>query len=150
MKKLLFGLLALVAISCSEDEVADVRDQALGTYTYTSKGYYLNGSTLVYIADTDGGSFTVEKSTTNSDNVLIKEGGDTIIGEKIEEASNGFGFDVDDFTDDGSVFTGYDGFELSGTKYHGGYIASTKKFTFYYKYTEDGVVYVIEITGTKR
>ncbi|MFZ1806870.1 MAG: hypothetical protein WAU36_06605 [Cyclobacteriaceae bacterium] len=150
MKKVLFLFLAVVALSCSEDD-PDIRDQAVGTYNYTLKFYYLDGSTLEYLGSDfdDSGTMIVEKSSTSS--LIFKEGGtEQLRAEKIAAASNGFSFDVPSQTyedDDISVtISGYNGIELDGTKYHGGYFSATKKIEVYFQFKDNNnETFVIEL-----
>lgn len=139
--------------SCSDDEDdVDVREQAIGNYSFTTSIYIEDEGKLVSFAselsdlgealgiefkESDfqvKGTATVSKS--GDSKILIKEDGadgDQWILNNIKEASNGFVFDVDATTIDDVQFTNYSGYKLEGeTKtYGGGYIATNKKLEFY-------------------
>ena len=134
------------------EEETDVREQAVGNYSYTTTLYIEEdgklvpfASELAELAEALGeefnesdfkikGTATVSKSGDNK--ILIKEDetdGDQWLLNNIREASNGFIFDVDKTTIDEVEFTNYDGYHLEGeTKtYGGGFIAASKKLEFY-------------------
>ena len=155
--KFLFTMLLLATMagfsSCSDDEDdVDVREQAIGNYSFTTSIYVEDEGKLVSFAselsdlgealgiefkESDfqfTGTATVSKS--GDSKILIKEDGadgDQWILNNIKEASNGFVFDVDATTIDDVQFTNYSGYQLEGeTKtYGGGYIATNKKLEFY-------------------
>lgn len=162
MKPYLKTLSAILIVStlftgCDDDEgKADVRAQATGTYNYKIVDYVLVGGTLQVITATSDeiGTFIISAGSARG-TIEAKEGGVVIFkGEKIEEASNGFTFDVPDFTetdDDGETyhFEGYDGYTLNGVKYHGAYESGPKKLTVYLQTEVDGIVIILEIIGNK-
>ena len=134
------------------EEETDVREQAVGNYSYTTTLYVEEDGKLVPFAselaelaevldvelnESDfqfKGTATVAKSGDNK--ILIKEDetdGDQWLLNNIREASNGFIFDVEKTTIDEVEFTNYDGYYLEGeTKtYGGGYTSASKKLEFY-------------------
>lgn len=136
--------LSLFSASCSKDDDAktDIRDNVVGTYNYTMKAYQLVGETLTYLgAELDQtGTMIVKKNTTSSTTIDMYEGGNLEFQcTKVAEASNGLVFDVasQTMTDpDGNInISGYEYWDLSGTKYHGAYISATKKLQIAFKYT---------------
>jgi hypothetical protein len=154
-KFIVFALLAFVLFNCSDDdEDKDIRDQAVGTYNYKTKSYYIENGQLVYTGSEYDVTGTVIVSKTSS-GFEVKEGGDVLYaGEKVAEASNGFTFDVKTQTvndpDLGSItFEGYDGYSLNSVKYNGAYITNDKKLTGYVQWEYDGVIFVFEIVATK-
>jgi hypothetical protein len=164
MKKLTYlaVLMILFLSSCSKDEDPNPRDQAIGTYPYTTTIYYLDTSdnTLSPLgADFDyTGTFIVSKDPNDANGILIEESGDKIKGNKIASAKNGFSFDIESqtFTSDGTTYTifGYDGVELqsqsgSTVKYNGGYFSDSKKLQFYFQTTTQGVTIVFEFNCIK-
>jgi hypothetical protein len=149
--------------SCGDDkEPVDVRDDAMATYNYKTKYYYVNtNGDLEYTgsANDETGTFIVSKTTNGFE---VKEGGNVIFkGEKVAAASNGFTFDIpsQSLTVDGDAFTvnGYDGVTLGTVEYNGLYDKTSKKLTGYFSTSAeieiDGTVYevelVFEVIGTK-
>jgi hypothetical protein len=161
--KFLLPLLAVIVVSCSSDDpTPDVREQAMGTYNYTMKFYYLNGTALNVLPgiSDEVGTFIATKTELGFE---VKEGGDLVYrGTKVASATNGFSFDIEsqtvDIDGDTYTITGYDGVSLSSsggssTKYNGGYFTSTKKLDAYFKFniptTNGTVTAVIYVTATK-
>ena len=127
--------------SCSGDEDVqpeDIRDQLVGTYTYVLKHKDLVDG---YI-DEYTGTIKIEKARTSADIIFFEDGEVVAVGAKVQEASNGIAFDIEDgsVTEDG-VFVeekGEEIFELNGSKYHGGYEKSTNKIYFFISTYYDG------------
>ncbi len=142
----LFVFTAVSFVGCSEEEEpivpVDIREAAAGTYNYTSKMYVVAGTALEYMgAETDEtGTMIVKKNAANAATIDFFEGAELQFqGNKIAEATNGLVFDVPSQTmkDDGVTIniTGYNYFELAGTKYHGAYITATKKIQAAFQFT---------------
>ncbi len=160
MKKSLLIIACIIATlsftlsSCSKDETktpavaTDVRDQAVGTYTYVLQANSLNSDgSITAVGDKSTGAFTVEKGTITS-TILIKEAGDLFAtGSKITSASNGLAFDVNDQTlQDTLSLTGFNYFLLGGgVKYSGGFYTATNTLSIAYKVTntKSGQVVVV-------
>ncbi len=148
--------------SCSDDEEnADIRDNMVGTYNYTSKSYLLVDDELQYTGseNDETGTFTVKKNDGNATTVDFYEGANLVFqGNKIVEAANGLAFDIpsQNYSEDGVTVTivGYDYWDLSGTSYQGAYLTATKKIesAFIYSIEVEGVELVIVETfeGTKQ
>lgn len=146
MKTKLFPLALIFLFACSEDD-PDIRDQAIGTYNYNTTLYYIDGGSLEETGITASGTMIAEK---DGSNISFKEGGEVSFkATKIAAASNGFTFDVPTQTVDGITFNGYPGIDLAGILYHGMYEAQPKRITAFYQFTDDGVVYVLELIATK-
>jgi len=162
LKSLLWvAIIAAFSFSCSDDEdVIDVRAEAVGSYSYDLTAYVLDGTTLQEFANSDG-TFSVATDPANESGLIITEGSTKFTINKVTAASNGFTFDVpaQSVTDDGTKIniSGYNGAQLvssggSTTLYNGVYISTTKKLTFYFKYTDPdlGATIVFEFDGTKK
>ncbi len=164
--KFLFATLLMITMvgfsACNkDDEESDVREQAVGNYSYTTTLYVEEDGKLVSFASAlseitealgtkinesdlqDKGTATVSLSDNNQ--IVVKQDGSD--GEQwflnnIREASNGFIFDVAKTTATEVTFTNYDGYYLEGeTKmYGGGYIAASKKLEFYVYTTMEEVL----------
>ncbi len=164
LKSLLWvALFATIAFSCSDDEeVVDVRAQAVGSYNYEMTAYVINSSgALTQFGSSDDGTFSVANDPANESGLIISEGSTKFTANKVTLASNGFSFDVPAQTikdDDGTTLSisGYNGISLtstggSATLYNGGYITSTKKFTFWFQTVDpdSGITVVFKFDGTK-
>jgi len=145
--KVLFFLFLVVSTilmsSCSKKDDADIRDDVTGTYNYTLKMYNLVGGTATYLgASYDGtGTMIVKKNESNSTTLDFFEGGELAFqGTKIVAAGNGIAFDIPSQTikegTDTYSITGYNYWDLGGTKYNGAYIAANKKVQVAFQYTE--------------
>ena len=152
MKKLVVGMCALLSvalISCKEDEPAppDIRLAAVGEYSGNAKFYYVDSGDLVYFPGEDQNT-TFEVSVGTAEKTIKIEWNDiNITGTKVEEASNGFTFDINSFTWDGISCNGYPGIELGTVEYEGLFVKASERLTFYFSYVLDGVTYVVEIEG---
>ena len=156
-------LVAALAFSCSDDEeVIDVRAQAVGNYNYEFNTYYIDKGALVPAGINDDGTFAVANDPANESGLIITEGTTKFTANKVTSASNGFTFDIPAQSikdDDGTTLniSGYNGAQLvttggSSTLYNGVYITSTKKFTFYFQVVDadTGITIVFELEGTKK
>lgn len=129
--------------SCSkEDESSDLRDNVVGTFNYSVKMYVLNNNSLTYLGAEydDSGTMIVKKNADNATSIDFFEGGEIMFkGTKIAGATNGIVFDVPSqtMTEDGESYTisGYENWDLGGTKYHGAYINATKKLQIAFKFS---------------
>gem|GEM_PF-1993497 len=129
MKKLFYlMLIPFSLISCSDDTIdaapatqADIRDQIVGTYTYVNTALrYSNNTTDEYI-----GIIKIEKSTINNAIIFFEDEEVLAIGVKLESASNGVVFDLEDkgqYFDDLTIeYKGVDIIDIDGIKYDGVY-----------------------------
>ena len=160
MKKvfLMLVVISTLFLACSKDETTvDIRTNVVGTYPYVAKQYKLVGSTLTYLGtDVDfTGTFVVKLNTASSNTIDIWEDGvKSFEGQKVLEATNGVVFDVPSQTADGTTISGYQYWNLGGTKYHGAYTTASKKLEIAYQYTAPisgvptNIVAIIE--GTKQ
>jgi hypothetical protein len=166
MKKTLLIMACVLATisftlsSCSKEETktpvvtpTDVRDQAVGTYTYALQANALNSDvSITAVGSKSTGVFTVEKGAITG-TILIKEAGDLFAnGNKVTGADNGFVFDLEPQVQDSISLTGFDYFLLGGgVKYNGGFIKATNTLSFAYKYmnTNSGDVAVLTWECTK-
>ncbi len=136
-------LVAIVAIgftSCSTDgePEVDVRDQAVGTYSGTMTYYILeeDGDLVSYESlelepsESDINNVQVSKDEANDGSIKITSGGDVIYGIKIEEAGNGFTFDIESQVYEGMTITGYNCIDLGGIKYHGAFSSETDELSW--------------------
>jgi hypothetical protein len=157
---ILFAALSLTTSSCSKEETktpiitpTDVRDQAVGTYTYALQVNTLNSDgSITAVGSKSTGAFTVEKGTITGTIVIIEAGEVVATGSKITSANNGFAFDVDTQVQDSISLTGFDYFLLGGAvKYSGAYDSASNKLSFAYKYTNtnSGEVAVLTWECTK-
>ena len=154
---------ALSFTACSDDDdddeeklLSDIEEienkivaaEAVGNYNVTITPVIYNGEKFYEISsETDNGTAIAALDDKNLTLTVKDEDGDDVYKlQKIAEASNGFTFDVEDFTDGDDVFKGYNAYELkssdgSSVKYHGGYISATNTLEFYYeaprKYIEE-------------
>ena len=156
----ILGTIGFTLSSCSKEETknpvvtpTDVRDQAVGSYTYVLQGNTLNSDgSITAVGDKSTGAFTIEKGTISS-TILIKEAGDLFTtGNKVTSADNGFVFDLEPQVQDTISLTGFDYFLLDGgVKYNGGFIKATNTLSFAYKYTNtsSGLVAVLTWECTK-
>lgn len=161
MKKLTTTMLILTALlfaACGDDEPetpSDFRDAAAGNYKGMVTYYILDGETLT---DHPDGPFTIEfnvskgtsEGTVKIDFVKVdnQSAVRTLSGTNVTQLGDGFGFDMVDFTDEGEVFSGYQGFTVDGAKYHGRFEKTSGRFTFYVKDSPgDGNTYVSRFQG---
>jgi hypothetical protein len=163
MKNFILFLFAVaIAVSCKDDDKdADVRDQATGTYEYSSQLYILEGSDLNFV----GGDFTPKGTavlTKNDQGFELKDGADIVFtGSKIAKSANGFAFDVNSqvliVSETEFEAVGFEKVAVGATNYHGEYESSSKELRAYYKfeglyYQDEGepeeVTFVLEIVGT--
>ncbi len=124
--------------SCSDDDddkkEEPVAQQAVGDYNVTMAYYLYDGETFSNLnLDAVTSTATV---TLNGNDLKLDSGDDIINIVKVAAASNGFTFDVEDWTTDDVTFTGYDAYALQSSDgksvlYNGGYIAASKKLEFY-------------------
>jgi hypothetical protein len=125
--------------SCSKEETktttaADPRDEAVGTYECKVSSFVLINNQLTPI-DSSSTIFKIEKDA-NSSSIQIKELTGKLIttGSKIGVGSNGFTFDIEpQQINDTLAIEGYNYFSIGSTKYHGGYITTSKSLSFGYK-----------------
>lgn len=158
MKRLFYlSALAIATLigfaSCEEEEEVDIRDQAIGTYDikisqyysidsklYTMESIFKNlGEELADLSFTATATLTKDgdglKMTTNESDPESW----TLV--KIGEASNGFTFDIENWTieiDDAGTkvtFSNYNGYKLGDVSYNGAYING--KLEFYLKDAND-------------
>jgi len=127
MKNLFYLILIPFAlISCSNDTSdtvpapqADIRDQIVGTYTYVSTDFRYSNNTI----DEYTGIIKIEKSTTSNTIVFFENGEVLATGVKLESASNGVVFDLEDrgqYFDGLTIeYKGVDIINLGGIKYNG-------------------------------
>lgn len=139
----LAGMVTLT--SCGSDDKnddPDVRDVAVGGYSGTLEYYVQNSDKeLVILTDEDGNPFmkngnvtlTVSKVDGVANAIHILSDGGTYTGEKIEAASNGFGFDMATQTIDGVESTGYDVATLGSTIYNGAFFSEGNELKFGFK-----------------
>lgn len=145
MKRFVYSVALVTAImfgfsSCDEDDETsvDVKEQAVGTYNVKVNYYVSNGKqwdNSDFESGTDTGNAFIE-----GDKLKITIDDETYSFVKIAEASNGFTFDVEDysFVDEGVTYTfkGLNGIELvskkdgSSTKFNGAYFSDTKTLMF--------------------
>lgn len=159
---LLFVFVAVVGFGCSKDDddvKPDIREQAIGSYSYTGYAIAENGSNA-----TVSGHMIVSKHGSDNNMLIISielDGETDIIhAAKIAEASNGFTFDVvemDGIDDDGDKFTisGYDVITLGSSKYHGGFDKEKKEISIGFKLKYHDPVYfefnyTLDIVGNKK
>lgn len=152
---LLVAMVMACFASCGDDEgdePTDVREQAVGNYSFTATVYVEEDGKLVSFAselaeladaldvkiteDDFKVSGTATVSKTGDNKLLVKEDDtdpDQWILNNIREAANGFVFDVESTTIDDVKFANYSGYRLENeTKtYGGGYISTSKKLEFY-------------------
>ena len=171
MKIRSFFAILMVALATSmfvtacddDDDEEDVRDQAVGTYAFTTQLYVEDEGKLEPLADyfnvlektrgkelgvdpsdlTETGNATVSKSDNNK--LLITDestDGDTWLLGGIVAASNGFVFNVEATSVKDIKFTNYNGYKLEGnsTTYGGGYISTSNKLEFYIYTTMDDLL----------
>jgi hypothetical protein len=149
MKKLvvgIFALLPLLFIGCSEDEPVDIRLAAVGEYSGTVKYYYLDGSNLIDLNIDENIEFVVSIGS-QAKTISINVEGDEFLGTKVEEASNGFSFDINSVVLNGANFSGYQGITQGSAKYDGRYEKNSQRLTFYLNNSIDGETYVYRIQG---
>ncbi len=146
---------SITIVSCSKEETktpvvtpTDVRDQAVGTYTYTLQGNTLNSDgSITALGGKSTGAFTVEKGTITGTIVILEAGDVVATGSKITSANNGFAFDVDSQVQDSISLTGFDYFLLGGAvKYSGAYYSASNTLSFAYKYTNSNSSQVAVLT----
>lgn len=154
------------ACSDDDDDVVDIRDQAIGTYTGTMDfGYMIEADDSAFISldvlfaaladDISDGqelpniSQSIEKiSLIKSGNGLIFD--DDITFKNIEAANNGFSFDVADYKfNDKITLTGYKGFSIGESPCDGAYISTSKTIGFYMKGTNDDLEYFVFSSWTE-
>ena len=126
----LFATLSFSLVSCDddEDEVVDLRDQAVASYNATMNVYLCDNGKLESIAENQAIDVVkVEKSGASD---LLIDGDIKCVN--IREASNGFTFDVPEQVADGKHYSGFDGVQLGDMKYNGMYDAKGS-MSFYYK-----------------
>lgn len=146
-------VLAIASLSCGGDDDAPIQDQAVGSYDYTMKIFWLDED-----GELEDSGFTIdgefEASKTSSGLSFIEDDEVVFTATKIAAASNGFTFDVPssngEIDDETYTIEGFDGVDLGGVKYHGLYESSTKTITSFFQLEEDGEVFVIKLVGEKR
>lgn len=94
--KSVFGviLVAIVASSCGDNTVVDIRQDAVGTYNYTPKDYLLNNGVVSLYAIQPPSVFTVTLDPDNKSGLIFTEGATIIKVDKVTKTDNGFTFDV--------------------------------------------------------
>lgn len=124
-------------VSCSDDDDDDepIAQQAVGDYNITMAYYLYDGETFYDMhLDESTSSATV---TLNGNDLKLDAGDNEIINlVKVAAASNGFTFDVEDYSIEDIKFTGYNAYAIQSSDgkqvlYNGGYINASKKLEFY-------------------
>lgn len=144
MKRYLFAaLMAMVLVgfnSCKKEDDKNVAEEGVGTYD-VKISYFFEEDKKLYNSGMEAET-AVATVSLDGENLKVEIDGDVMKLVKIKEASNGFTFDVEDFTytEDGEsiTMTGYNGFVLGeNTACAGAYISATKKLEFYYEMPRD-------------
>jgi hypothetical protein len=157
-------LFSVIAFSCKKDEEKpDPLASAAGTYNYTIKYNYLDGTNLVYLGTDLDDTGTAIVSKTTDGGFEVKEGGKLVFkGSNVAIVNQDFTFDIvsQTLSFDGTdvAMDGYDGATLGNGKFNGVYQSSTKQLTGYLKFdgilvdeneVEHEVTIVLEFKGTK-
>lgn len=94
MKRIaIIGLIGLIATSCDDQVPVDIRDAALGAYSYQMKVYEMTATGLLHMSDADlGGNFEVVKGS-DEHAIDAKEGGFVAFsGVNAQQGPDGFTF----------------------------------------------------------
>jgi len=149
------GLVSIVAISCHEEPVTvDLRDQALGAYTYNMKVLEMTDAGLLPVQEAGlSGSFELIKGTGEAE-IQGQEGKFFIFsGQKIGKVTKGFTFEVKDQVGSagGTEITlqGYNGIKYEEEHYQGLYLSAEKTLKVYFTFSQNHRNFVVAITGVK-
>ncbi|MCF8373164.1 MAG: hypothetical protein K9H64_16210 [Bacteroidales bacterium] len=158
--KIAFFSLALVAIlisSCKKDKDSDTRDQATGTYDYVMKTTFMSAGVSNELPVPFTGTFVIKKSDSDAQAIEFWESDKmSFQGTNIKEADQGLTFTIPSQTVSLSgitvplPMTGYDYFEVNGTKYNGFYERSGNMIHTAFGISFLGNEVVFQITGIKK
>ena len=137
--------------SSSTTETLDTKvNNAVGTYKGTAVTYLLTSDGKLYDIDkvlssngissevkfNDGDVSTVHVTREGTSNLLITDSDDSsdiLRCTKLANANNGFTFDISSQVKKNLTIEGYEGYDLVGVKYNGGYLTATKTLGYYQK-----------------
>jgi len=166
MNKLACLFVFWLLLSCKEDDPVDVRKQAVGSYDYKGKAYYLNGSGVPSsLPNSDfNGTLDVAIDPADDTGLLITESSDgttsTYKGQKLAATDNGFSFDIASqpiSANSNLILSGFEGYTTTKgggatVPYHGAFVSATHVFGFWWQYknVNTGIVFVFHMEGSKK
>lgn len=142
LKIMLYAALAgsmtmFTACGDEDEDPADVRDAAIGTYIGTDSQIYglTDDNQLEIITfdeeetdNSDESGVVVVTKTDNANSIDIIIDGDTITGQNIKGTSDGFTFDIESINVGGlGIIEGFDAIQMGSNKYNGAFFADTKE-----------------------
>lgn len=152
MKKMLFVLfLTAILFGCEDDSpkiksILEAREESIGTYSGTEKGYYLVNGTLMFNYEAPS-TFSVEKGSDET-NIIIGFDNASFTCPIAKVLDKGFVGNIRNATGCCDL-TGYPGNPADGTSYDVYFDSSNndKELTFYFKYTNTLGTTVIQVSG---